>query len=78
VNRSLHNYKDPIQLGPRRKGTVRLVVSQLISRESLNAMIGDGLARIIATHLAKDVLQAPHRQTEQQLGSKLSNKEAGT
>jgi hypothetical protein len=76
VNRLLHNYKVPIQLGLRRKGTVRLVVSQLISRESLNAMIGDGLARIIATHLAKDVLQAPHRPTQQQISNKLSNKEA--
>lgn len=76
MNRSLHNYKDPIQLGLRRKSTVRLVVSQLISRESLYGMIGDGLAGIIAAHLAKNVLQAPYRQTKQQIGNKLSDKEA--
>jgi hypothetical protein len=38
-----------------RRKTVHLVVSadQIISRESLKGMIGDGLARIIAAHLGK-------------------------
>jgi hypothetical protein len=40
-----------------RKSATRLVVSKelLVSRESLNAMIGDGLARIFAAHIGKNL-----------------------
>jgi hypothetical protein len=53
----------------KRKKTVRVTVrtNLLISRESLNAMIGDGLARIIAAHIGKSLFQTAHRNKTGQI-----------
>jgi hypothetical protein len=66
VNRSRYKYKDPAQAKLRKKSTVRLVLREnlLISRESLNAMIGDGLARIIAAHIGRGLFQSAYSQKQ--------------
>lgn len=71
MNSLFRNNTDLVQRGSRRNGTATLVMSptQLIDRTSLDAMIGDGLARIIAGHLRKKLLSNPRYQKHQQIGN---------
>lgn len=63
MRKTHHGRTSKIQCESRRKA-ISLVVSGhlLISKESLHAMIGDGLARMIAAHIGKNLLQKACRR----------------